>query len=323
MILADKIVTLRKRAGWSQEELAAQLGVSRQSVSKWEGAQSVPDMQKVVQMSRLFGVTTDYLLKEELGEPEPAPAESDAPLRCVTMEQAADYLSLRRAAAPKLAAATLLCVLSPVALLLLAALSDRPGAALSENAAAGIGLCVLLVLVAAVFITCAAQVKAYAFLETEPFETAYGVTGMVRERRAAAAPEHTRGKVAGTVLCILSAVPLFIAVCLNGPDLLYVAAVCLLLVLAGVGSALFVYGGVYQAAMDRLLEEGDYVRPRKRQNGVVGAISSIYWLTVTAAYLLWTFGPWWDAQPQDTWILWAVAGVLYGAVMALVRGIRK
>ena len=326
MLLADKIVTLRKRAGWSQEELAAQLGRSRQAVSKWEGAQSVPDMQKVVQMSRLFGVTTDYLLKEELGEPEPAQSEPDAPLRCVTMEQAADYLALRRAAAPKLAAATLLCVLSPVALLLLAALSDRPGAALSENAAAGIGLCVLLVLVAAavaVFITCAAQVKAYAFLETEPFETAYGVTGMVRERRAAAAPEHTRGKVAGTVLCILSAVPLFIAVCLNGPDLLYVAAVCLLLVLAGVGSALFVYGGVYQAAMDRLLEEGDYVRPRKRQNGVVGAISSIYWLTVTAAYLLWTFGPWWDAQPQDTWILWAVAGVLYGAVMALVRGIRK
>lgn len=326
MLLAEKIMTLRKRAGWSQEELAAQLGVSRQSVSKWEGAQSVPDMQKVVQMSRLFGVTTDYLLKEELGEPEPAPAESDAPLRCVTMEQAADYLSLRRAAAPKLAAATLLCVLSPVALLLLAALSDRPGAALLENAAVGIGLCVLLVLVAAavaVFITCAAQVKAYAFLETEPFETAYGVTGMVRERRAAAAPEHTRGKVAGTVLCILSAVPLFIAVCLDGPDLLYVAAVCLLLVLAGVGSALFVYGGVYQAAMDRLLEEGDYVRPRKRQNGVVGAISSIYWLVAAAAYLLWTFGPWWDAQPQDTWILWAVAGVLYGAVMALVRGIRK
>lgn len=326
MILADKIVTLRKRAGWSQEELAAQLGVSRQSVSKWEGAQSVPDMQKVVQMSRLFGVTTDYLLKEELGEPEPAPAEPDAPLRCVTMEQAADYLALRQAAAPKLALATLLCVLSPVALLLLAALSDRPGAALSENAAAGIGLCVLLVLVAAavaVFITCAAQVKAYAFLESEPFETAYGVTGMVRERRAAAAPEHTRGKVVGTVLCILSAVPLFIAVCLNGPDLLYVGAVCLLLVLAGIGSAVFVSGGVYQAAMDRLLEEGDYVRLRKRQNGVVGVVSSIYWLTVTAAYLLWTFGPWWDAQPQDTWILWAVAGVLYGAVMALVRGIRK
>ena len=67
MILADKIVSLRKKAGWSQEgDLAEKLGVTRQSVSKWEGAQSVPDMDKVVMMSRLFGVSTDFLLKDEL-----------------------------------------------------------------------------------------------------------------------------------------------------------------------------------------------------------------------------------------------------------------
>lgn len=70
MILADKIMELRKKAGWSQEELAAQLGVSRQSVSKWEGAQSMPDMEKIVQLSRLFNVTTDYLLKDEIEELE-------------------------------------------------------------------------------------------------------------------------------------------------------------------------------------------------------------------------------------------------------------
>ena len=51
MFLADKIINLRKKAGWSQEELASQLGVTRQSVSKWEGAQSVPDLDKVVQLS--------------------------------------------------------------------------------------------------------------------------------------------------------------------------------------------------------------------------------------------------------------------------------
>ena len=56
MILANKIIALRKKAGWSQEDLADQLGVSRQSVSKWEGAQSIPDMDKIVQMSRIFGV---------------------------------------------------------------------------------------------------------------------------------------------------------------------------------------------------------------------------------------------------------------------------
>ena len=98
MILADKITALRKKAGWSQEELAEQLGVTRQSVSKWEGAQSVPDMDKVVQMSRLFGVTTDFLLKDELSEEEPAPAGCDSPLRRVTMAEASEYLALRRAA---------------------------------------------------------------------------------------------------------------------------------------------------------------------------------------------------------------------------------
>lgn len=78
MILADKITALRKKAGWSQEELAEQLGVTRQSVSKWEGAQSVPDMDKVVQMSRLFGVTTDFLLKDELSEEEDYTCENKA-----------------------------------------------------------------------------------------------------------------------------------------------------------------------------------------------------------------------------------------------------
>ena len=62
MILADKIMALRKKAGWSQEELAAQLNVSRQSVSKWESAQSTPDLQKIIRMAELFQVSTDYLL---------------------------------------------------------------------------------------------------------------------------------------------------------------------------------------------------------------------------------------------------------------------
>ena len=125
MIIADKIVSLRKRAGWSQEELAEKLGVTRQSVSKWEGAQSVPDMDKVVSMSRLFGVTTDYLLKDELEEDAPCAAaeDNDPPLRRVTMGQASAYLALRKAAAPKVAAATALCIVSPVTLLLLSALN--------------------------------------------------------------------------------------------------------------------------------------------------------------------------------------------------------
>ena len=63
MDIADRILHLRKARGISQEELAEQVGVSRQAVSKWESAQSTPDIEKIILLSEYFGTTTDYLLK--------------------------------------------------------------------------------------------------------------------------------------------------------------------------------------------------------------------------------------------------------------------
>lgn len=63
MTIADRIQSLRKSKGMSQEELADRIGVSRQAVSKWESEQATPDLEKVVIMSEIFEVTTDYLLK--------------------------------------------------------------------------------------------------------------------------------------------------------------------------------------------------------------------------------------------------------------------
>lgn len=63
MNIADRIQYLRKQNGLSQEELADKIGVSRQAVSKWESEQSTPDLDKIIAMSDLFEVTTDYLLK--------------------------------------------------------------------------------------------------------------------------------------------------------------------------------------------------------------------------------------------------------------------
>ncbi len=320
MILADKIVSLRKKAGWSQEELAEQLGVTRQSVSKWEGAQSVPDMDKVVQMSRLFGVTTDYLLKDEIEEQ--AALVEESPLRRVTMGQAADYLARRRAAAPKVAFAVLLCIVSPVTLLLLAAMSEMQRFPISGNAAAGIGLCVMLVLLAvavSIFLRADADVRDYRFLEEEPFETEYGVTGMVRQRQREYADTRTRYTTIGAVLYVLAAAPLFAAVCVDGSDLLYVGAVGVLLVLVGIGCLFLVSAGVYSSAMERLLEEGDYARGQKKHRRVLGTVSTIYWLAATAVFLIYTYGPSGNGQPRYSWIIWAVAGVLYAAVMGVVR----
>lgn len=88
MTFSDKLIALRKKAGWSQEELAERLNVSRQSVSKWESAQSMPDIDKILQLSSLFSVTTDCLLKDTQDDTQPAAAQTPSPLPRVTPAQA-------------------------------------------------------------------------------------------------------------------------------------------------------------------------------------------------------------------------------------------
>lgn len=335
MILADKIIRLRKKAGWSQEELAERLGVTRQSVSKWEGAQSVPDIEKILQMSRIFGVTTDYLLKDELDEEETLTplasmalmeeAATDTPLRRITLEEASEYLKLRKRAAPKMALATALCVLSPVVLIALSSLSEYSRLGIGENMAAGIGLCVLIILVAAgvgLFLSCGFQVKAYEYLDTEPFERADGVERMVREEQAAHQPFYAKCNIFGTLLCILAVLPFFVALTLNIRTQ-WSVPVCILLVLVAVACYAFVYGGTYQNAMKRLLEEGDYTRASKARSKLLGTVSGCYWLVVTAIFLFYTFGPNGNGQPQYSWFIWAVAGVLFGAMVMAVKVLWK
>lgn len=185
MILADKIIYLRKKAGLSQEELADKMSVSRQAVSKWESAQSVPDIGKILQLSRIFDVSTDYLLKDEIEEekgkrceenPAPAaeknmresrefmkaPGASEAPgalkapeirksleafVRRVSMEEASRFLEVKEETSGKIAKAVFLCILSPICLIALGGLSEYGKTALiSENFACAAGMIVLVAL---------------------------------------------------------------------------------------------------------------------------------------------------------------------------------
>lgn len=330
MIFADKLIALRKKAGWSQEELAAKLNVSRQSVSKWEGAQSVPDIERILLISRLFGVSTDYLLKDELGEPEYVPvadeAECDTPIRRVSMEDAARFLDITLANAPKMALGVFLCVISPVCLMMLAAMSEVNLFNITEGAAAGTGIAVLLVLVAvavSLFISCASRVKEYEFLENENIETEYGVRGMVTERRNAFKDSYTRSSIVGCALCILAVIPVVATSSLGMGDVICIGGVCMLLLLVGIAAAIFVRSGTYYLAMSKLLEDGDYTREKKKNKSVIGTVSLIYWLVVTAVFLIYTFGPIGNGQPRDSWIIWAVGGVLYAAVIGVVELIQN
>ena len=330
MILADKIINLRKKNGWSQEELAEKLGVTRQSVSKYEGAQSIPDLDKILKLSEIFGVTTDYLIKDELEEEEYVlsqmqenESESDRSVHKVTMEMANEYLQMIDWSAGKTAFATMLCILSPIVLLMLGAMSEMPDYHISENAAAGIGICVLIVLIAIavmIFILCGMKTKKYEFLEKEDIETAYGVSGMVKEKRDAYHSSYVTQLVIGITCCICSVIPLFGTLAVSESDFYMVSAVCMLLTLVAIGTYFIVRSAAKMNAMNQLLEEEDYTRQKKHENKKMSGPVTVYWLIATAIYLAWSFTTNdWDR----TWIIWPVVGVLFPAFYAIVSGIRK
>lgn len=319
MILADKIMELRKKSGWSQEELADKLGVSRQAVSKWEGASSIPDLERIIAMSRLFGVTTDYLLKDEIEGEVPVPAEEPvSTLRRVSMEAAGEYLRLVRKNAGPVALAVGACIVAPIPLLMMIVLGDMNR--LPAGAAVLTGLVIMLVVVAcavAVFIRWGMKKEPFAFLDKEPIETAYGVSGMVREQQKAHRGTFVRNIVMGVVLCLLSPLPLLCTALLTQIAIFVMAGVCVLLVLVAAAVTLIVSACIVEGSFQRLLEEGDYTRARKQVSNSPWV--AVFWCTVTAIYLGWSF---YSEDWQRTWLVWPVAGFLFGGVVALISAKR-
>ncbi|MBQ7775529.1 MAG: helix-turn-helix transcriptional regulator [Lachnospiraceae bacterium] len=325
MILADKIILERKKNGWSQEELADKLGVTRQAVSKWEGAQTTPDLQRILEMSKLFGVTVDYLIKDEMDAEEYAPSiETDNPaIRRVSMEEASSFLHIKKQTAPLIAFATLLCVISPICMFLLAVCAELQMLPLSENAAGGIGMIVLLGIVAVacgIFINCGMKTKAYEYLDKEVIETEYGVTGMVKERKSQFEATYTKYNITGTVLCILGAMFLFAGAFFEGNEFVEVLFLCLMIAIVSIGVRFFVIAGIIQASFEKLLQEGDYSIEKKTTVSLTGAVSTIYWLVITAIFLAFGFS-------GNNWklcgLIWPIAGVLFPAVLMIVKMIEK
>lgn len=323
MILADKIIQLRKKSGWSQEELAAQMGVSRQSVSKWESGQSIPDLDKILKLSALFNVSTDFLLKDELSDAlvavDQAP-EADAAVRTVSMEEADAFLTLQAQAAPKIALGVSLCILSPMLLIYLGALSDVEGGyRVSEAVAMAVGLPVLLLVVVgavALFLRYGRPLERYDYLDKEAIELAYGVEGVVRKRHGAMAKRHTMRLIVGTALCILAAVPLFVSAVFEEQGALMGPVYGLLATLAmvAIGVYLLVETCTLNGGYQRLLEEGDYTRAKKEESKRNGPLLMIFWGVTTGIYLFWSF---WTDDWERTWLVWPVAGVLFVAALGM------
>ena len=313
MIIADKIIRLRKKNGWSQEELADKMNVSRQAVSKWEAAQTTPDLEKILQLGNLFGVTTDYLLKDELVDEEFVEGVDETPIRKISLAEANDYLEQRKNASVQIAIATLLCIISPILIFLLLAFSECTSIPITENLEVGIGMVALFSLVTiavVIYIRVGFKNAPYEFLEKEPFETEYGVTGLAREKQKTYRNTYIKYNIFGTCACILSPVPLICAA-LSGKGLLVMIMLCVTLLTVAIGVMFFIVAGVRWASMQKLLKEGEFSEKGKQKNKIIEAIGTVYWLLATAIYLGWSFL---TSNWHITWVIWPIAGVLFAVV---------
>lgn len=319
MIFADKMIMLRKQNGWSQEEVAEKLNVSRQSVSKWESGMSVPDLDKIIKLSQIYGVTTDYLLKDEIEEtPVYNEGIHDFKGKVVSMEEANVYMDEVKHRALSIGIGIAFCIISPSILMLLGVMSES-GYGISEDMAGGLGVAILLVMIAigvAIIILSSMPLDKYKYLEKEKIELMYGVKGIVEKRKNEFEKTYQKSIGLGVALIILGIVPLMIAAGFKPSDLTAIVCVDLLLVMIAIAVIIFVWSGMIHSSFTKLLQEEDYTETNKEKSSIVSVFSTVYWCTVTAVYLFMLFTVY---SPRNSWIIWPIAGVLYAALVEIVK----
>ena len=322
MILADKIINERKKNGWSQEELAEMLSVSRQSVSKWESAQAVPDLNRIIKMAEIFGVSTDYLLKDEIETAESNNGDyvdTASDIRKVSLEDAQRYIKTVKKNTPSAVIATMLFVLCPVTLIILGGFSEYVPGSITEPIAALIGIIVLLIAVIsgiALWIAVEAKEKEFDFFDKEDYDTLYGVDGMAKEAKASFEKIRVPLFVAAIALCIFSPVGVLTAGFLEAPEMLIVSMIGLLLIMIAVAVGIFIYLARNSSIYSNLLMENKLTREQREKKRIIGKISGAYWCIAVAVFLVLGLG---FNRWEISGVLFPVAGVLFAAILAVVK----
>lgn len=320
MILADKILNLRRKNGWSQEELAEKLNVSRQSISKWEGALSIPDISKIIELAAIFGVTTDFLLKDEIEIAEYTEKdESDKRVR-VSVADANEFIKRSTIQGRQTAIGAMLCILSPILLIILSGYADNGRYAISDVVAAVIGITVLLSLVSiavAAFIISGYGMRNYKHFYEGDFVLEYGVSGIINEKFGGFERRYVNSVIAGIVMCILSVIPLITVALILNNDLCTIYMVGVMLTIISCAVYIFISFGMIKGAYDCILGRGDYEIRKIKENKKNEKLAGFYWPLVTAVYLVWSFvsGNW-----GVTWLVWPVAGLVFAGISAIVGG---
>ncbi len=318
MILADKIMKLRKQAGWSQEDLAMKLDVSRQSVSKWESASSIPDLNRIISLAEIFGVSTDYLLKDDVEVIETIGVDKEPGVRKVSLEEATRYVEVKLAAARITARGVFMIICGVMPLMILLALASQDGFPIGSDLAAGIGILILLVVVAisvGLFIKSSQIGQEAQDVDKGEFDLEYGVHGVFKEKLSQFSSRYVTMTALGVALFIICPVPLIISGVLNSSDYTLLMMMAVLLFMVAVGVFIVIPVGTRQAAYKCILQEGEYSVNQRFENKRIEKLGAFYWPLVVAIYLGWSFI---TMDWGRTWIVWPIAGVGFAAFIGLI-----
>ena len=319
MTLAEKIVYFREKDRLSQGELAERLNVTRQAISKWENGQATPEIENLVRMSRLFGVTVDALLTD--GADCPAGEVPEKRARLVGRAEVLSYLSVCQKNAVWRAVGLFLCILAPVLLLIFAGISGMTDA-MEDHVAVGIGLCLCALTIAAAvadFLLCDGRFRPFSYFEDEPIALEGTASELLKAERERVESVASRCEAFGMVLSVLSMLPMFVTVLLGESDLWMLFAVCLTFLIVGCAGGLLVFAGARRDGVDRALRIGDYTEEGRARHHVLRALGVGYWLVVIAVFLTLEFVV--DIPLGKSWVLFPIAGVLYLAAMTVLRAV--
>lgn len=280
MIFADKLIELRKRNGMSQEDLANQLNVTRQAVSKWESAQSLPDNSNIVQLSQLFGVAEDILLNDDKG----LDGNNEAtPHKQLSKNEASLFIKNSQKSAKIYSTAVMLFVMALG--IYLAGKSYLLCNYWGTTASVIVGAILSVGLVAVgVSIWLGWSFKnPNRLYKGKTLSVAPEGIDYVKSKREDFRYIRKTYNAIGIVMCILCAIPLMIIRDLEPLSLNF--AVGMALVIIGVAVKFIVYASVENRAFQRLFGDGWYAPRRKSISRVMAKTTAIFWSAVLVTYL--------------------------------------
>ena len=358
MNLSEKIFNERRKLGLSQEQFAEKMQISRQAVSKWESGQSTPDLDKIVLMSQIFGVSTDYLLKEtvdtventestiagdsiydssnsrksdmadavfnEESESNSENARENNSGKELTWNEVDSYMEVREKSGKRIAIGVCLCLLSFAFSCIAIMITKRLGAPEDiQDTAAGTVMFLLLGTAIMLFIMSGLRLHIYEYLEKEDFLLPDDIKLLITDKKKAYQEIFNIHIIIGVILVILA-----IVLCMLAETFLTyttmkdytdeVQGIIMFGVLA-VAVFLFVQAGIRMGTYNILLQEQDYTKDKKRaKREGEDRMGQIAGIYWCLMCAIYLGFSFYTNDWGRSWILWPVAGCVFGAIAVAV-----